>query len=361
MAVASHSLVESALSTAAESHLDFTAHLSWASALAALAAHPASSDICIASRGRVRLKVRGVYCIPRIHSDLLSHAGWLELCRLIHPECPPLREGEFVREGGCRIGSHRLRVSRVRELGGEEFSLRVLPTRVPTPTSILLPRDLVRRVVDLPDGLVVFAGGTGHGKSTSIAALVGENSRKSAVRVITIEDPIEYLHEDLPNGSTFTFRELGAHAKTFASALRDAMRMRPDIIVVGEIRDAEAAEMALEASLTGHKVITTIHGGNVEQAMQRLADFASDFGSSGVGALAQAFQVCVAQKLVSSGSATPLVPIHEILTRNPSVVSKIRGDKIFSLGQDMESGEPDGMQTFAQSIDGRRAAGMLAA
>lgn len=357
MAIASHSRSEP-VAPAPSGPADLTALPGWREALEALAALPGISDICLTSAGRARLKIRGVYSVPRLHGNLLGDAGWQELCRLIHPESPPLREGEFVREGGCRLGNVRLRVSRVRTLGGEEFSLRTLPLRVPTPAAVLLPAALVRRVVEIGDGLVVLAGGTGQGKSTSIAALINENARLHPIRVVAIEDPVEYLHEDGANGSSFTYREVGNHTASFAAALRDAMRMRPDVIVVGEIRDPASAEMALEAALTGHKVITTIHGGNVEQAMQRLADFAGDFGPSGVGALAQAFQACIAQRLVPGHSRT-LVPIHEILLRNSSVVAKIRGEKLFSLAQEMEAGESEGMQTFAQSLHERRASGLV--
>jgi twitching motility protein PilT len=137
------------------------------------------------------------------------------------------------------------------------------------------------------------------------------------------------------------------------------MREDPDIIVVGEIRDTKTAEVALNASLTGHKVVSTIHGGNVEEAMQRLGDLAADLGTSGVGTLAQAFKICVAQQLVVPGERGKVVPLHEILVRNESVIAKIRSSRCFTLKQDMESGSKEGMQTFAQSYADRLATGLL--
>lgn len=360
MAVQTHSLHSTSPLAPARAWLDFSEHESWPDSLAAMAATRGVSDIFLTSRGRFRLKLRGNYIEPSLHESLTGAAGWASLCALIHAAAPEMGAGEFAREGGVEIGAFRYRVSRVRHLNGEEFTLRVLPSRVPTPREIHLPERLVDDFTALREGLVLFAGSTGNGKSTSIASLIGENARRKDVRIVTVEDPVEYLQDDRAGGSTFTYREVGAHTESFAMALREAMRMHPDIIVVGEIRDSAAARVALEAAMTGHKVVSTIHGGDVEQAMQRMGDLAADLGTSGVGALAQAFKICVAQRLVSSnGPGSPLVAIHEVLTTNESVRSKIRASAFFKLKQDMEAGSKHGMQTFQQSALSRQANGLL--
>ena len=337
------------VTTNPDSWLDFSEHKTWAAVLTAIASTPGAADVCIHSRGRIRLKIRGHYRIPILDAELASGGKWSELCALLNPAMPSMANNEYARDGGCSIGSIRFRFSHVRELYGEEFTLRPMPSRIPTPAEIQLPAALVKRFVEINDGLIAFAGSTGNGKSTSIASLISENARQKAIRVVTIEDPIEYLHEDMPNGSTFTYRAVGTHTGSFACAMRDAMRMHPDIIVLGELRDAREANVALEAALTGHKVITTLHGGSVEQGMQRLGDFSREIGESAIGGFAQAFRMCVAQRLVHNAAGTALLPLHEILLGTQSVISKIRGGRFFTLRQEMETGSEDGMQTFERS------------
>ncbi len=339
---------------------DFTALDSWSETLQALAAIKGVSDICVNNLGRVRLKGRGAYLSPPLNEKLIGPRGWSELCQVIHPEAPDLAPGENYREDGCSIGYQRLRVSRVRATFGEEFTLRVLPRVAPKPEDLLLPPDLVDRFVQLKSGLVLFAGSTGNGKSTSIASLLVENAKRRPVRVVTIEDPVEFEFQDLPNGSSFTSISVGPHTATFASALKRALRMHADIIMVGEIRDSDEAEVALEASLTGVKVVSTIHGQDVGSAMQRMGDLVAEIGSSGAGALAMALSICVAQQLLyPANQRRAVVPIHEILTWNQSISSKIRGGRYGHLKQDIEVGTNEGMQLFEQSRLKRIAAGML--
>jgi len=329
---------------------NFAEHDSWTKTLKALASLKGVSDICLNNLGRIRIKGRGLYLSPALNPKLLGSNGWRELCQVIHPDSPDLAIDENYRENGCSIGNHRLRVSRVRASFGEEFTLRVLPKIAPKPEDLLLPADLVERFVQLTSGLVLFAGATGNGKSTSIASLLLENAKRRQVRIITIEDPVEFEFQDLPNGSTFTSIAVGPHTCTFASALKRALRMHADIIMVGEIRDSSEAEVALEASLTGAKVVSTIHGTDVGSAMQRMGDLVAEIGSSGAGALAMALSLCVAQKLLyPKNLPRAVVPIHEILTRNDSVSFKIRGARYSHLKQDMEVGANEGMQLFEQS------------
>ena len=347
---------------------DYSQYDNWEDALEAIAKTPATSDIFISSWGRVRLRHRRRYITPELSRDLIDPelGGWGKLCRLFHPEEPEMGPNEFGRQGGIQLGSFRYRISRVKDVRGEEFTLRILPAMVPTPQGVLLPDDLVRRFIELKDGLVVFAGGTGHGKSTSIAALLSENARKHAIRTVCIEDPVEYVHADPSNGSTFTYRGVHDQCRDFASALEDALRMFPDIIMVGEVRTKEAAETAIHAALSGHKVVCTTHGGSVEQAMHRMGDLCAELGSSGTGALAQATRIVVAQQLLPAPSGM-LVPLHEIMTSgaaakeigsgrygsemSKSIETKIRAGAYFALSQEIEMGSRSGMQTYRMSYD----------
>ncbi len=293
--------------------------------------------------------VQGRYRMVVLHESLRTTDSFRLLCEIINPLNPVLQPLEYSRDGCATVLHHRLRYCFAKHLLGEEITLRILPARIPLPREINLPPQMVDKFCRLTDGLVCFAGSTGDGKSTSIASLVRESARRVPSRVITIEDPVEYLQEEMTNGSTFTYRTVGLHCASFLSAMESALRQRPDIIVIGEIRDAKTAAVVFQAALSGCKVITTIHGCDVQTGMQRLGDFARDLGTSGLGALAQSFRMCIAQKLEKKISRDGVVPLHEILVANGSVLSKIRAGDFFKLNQDMEEGASEGMQPFKRS------------
>lgn len=329
---------------------DFSSHASWLALLPAFADTPGLADVIACSDGRVRIKIGGAYCVPKTHDHIRTASSWSDLCTLVCSSTLPMGQTDFSRDGGCTIGNKRFRYSRVKTHSGEEFTLRPLPLKIPAPNSIHLPPSLVQAFCDLKDGLIAVSGTTGNGKSTTIASLVAENAKRQALRVVTIEDPVEYLHEEAGNGSIFTYRSVGVHTPSFASGVRDALRMNPDVIVLGEVRDSATAAVLVEAALSGHKVVTTIHGGSVEEGMQRLGDFAAEIGPSALSGLAQAFRICVAQRLVPSvGVSGGLVPLHEILVGTSSVCSKIRSGRFFTLRQEIETGRERGMQGFADS------------
>ena len=231
---------------------------------------------------------------------------------------------------------------------------------IPSIENICFPEILVERFVESEGGLVLVAGATGSGKSTSIAAMLQESARRKAFRVVSIEDPIEYRFEDTEIGSIFTQRQLGRDATDYISALKRALRMNPDVIFVGEIRNPHVAEIVIEAASTGHRVLTTIHGGDPITAIRRLLSMAAGAGMTDPGEnFADCIQAVIAQKLLTFGADHPRVAIHEILTRTQAVVSRIRQGEISRLFGEIETGRNAGMISFALSMEKRKEEGKI--
>jgi len=264
------------------------------------------------------------------------------------------------------IGGQRLRAVEVRcdheDGGGREMTLRVIAQEIPSLSEVAFPADVVDRFLANNSGLVLLAGATGSGKSTSIAAMLQEAARRQALRIISIEDPIEYRFQDTEIGSMFTQRQLGRDCPDYVSALKRALRMNPDVLFVGEIRDPSVAEMVIEAACTGHRVLTTMHGGDPVTAIRRLLSMAAAAGMpSPRDSLADCFEACVAQKLVSFGGEHRRVAIHEILTRTSGVIAKLRQDQLTGLRSDLETGRNAGMITFKLSLALRQEEGRIPA
>ena len=262
------------------------------------------------------------------------------------------------------ISDQRLRAVEIRcdhgMRGGREITLRVITEKIPSIQDISFPSALVDRLVDNESGLMVLAGATGSGKSTSIAAMLQEAALRKPMRIISIEDPIEYRFDDTRIGSIFTQRQLGRDSPDYVSALKRALRMNPDVIFVGEIRDTKVAEMVIEAASTGHRVLTTMHGGDPVTALRRLLSMAAAAGMpSPVDSLADCFEACVAQKLVSFGREHSRVAIHEVLSRTTGVIGKLRQGLINSLSSDIETGRHAGMITFKLSLALRQQEGKI--
>jgi twitching motility protein PilT len=267
-------------------------------------------------------------------------------------------------EAILEVNGQRLRAVEIRcdhgTEGGREVTLRIISQHIPKPAEVCLPEGLVEKFLENESGLMIFAGATGSGKSTSIAAMLQEAARQKALRIISIEDPIEYRFEDTPIGSIFTQRQLGRDCPDYVSALKRALRMNPDVLFVGEIRDATVAEMVIEAASTGHRVLTTMHGGDPVTSLRRLLSMATAAGMPApTSSLADCFLACIAQKLISFGKEHPRVAIHEILTRTTGVLAKLRQDQISTMRQEMETGRHAGMITFKASLNLRQQEGRI--
>lgn len=240
----------------------------------------------------------------------------------------------------------RIRVHAYCAGGHPAAAIRLLHRTVPSLESLRVPA-AIGTLASQRHGIVVVAGPTGSGKSTTLAALIESVNAQSAQRVITIEDPIEYRHES--RRSVITQREVGRDTPSFAAALRGALRSDPDVIVIGEMRDAETISGALSAAQTGHLVLATVHTGSAPQAVERVVDAFPDALRSQIRAqLANALIAITCQHLVPRAAAAGRRALVEVLLATGAVRQLIRDAKTHQLKNAMATGGRLGMQTLEQ-------------
>ncbi len=244
-------------------------------------------------------------------------------------------------------GVGRFRVNVFYGKGEPAIALRHVKARIPSLEDLNLPEAL-SALIDAPRGIVILSGATGSGKSSTLAAIIGGINRKYDRRIITVEDPIEFTFEDAR--SIITQREVGLDTASFGEALRQVLRQDPDIILIGEVRDAETLRIALLASETGHLVFTTLHASSAAQAVPRLLDeFPKSERDQSRQALAGNLHAIICQRLIPDVDGV-VIPAVEILFNTPTVRKILMRDQLDVLPAAIETGNEDGMQTFDQSI-----------
>lgn len=259
---------------------------------------------------------------------------------------------------GCQdyalsLGGRRFRVSRMMTQGVPRWVLRLLPERIPDLESIHVPPASVKAFLESKNGIFLVCGATGSGKSTTIASLIKARAERRAEHIITFEDPIEYVYpKNLP--SLVSQREMGADELDFATSLRAALRQAPDVIVVGEIRDGETAEIALQAAETGHVVVATLHTSSAAQTVQRyLKLIPIERMEVAMMSFADSLRAILCQKLLLDDGKGKRFPIHELLLRYDSVSALIRRGEFKKLDQELEVGHSRGMMSFEKSLQTR--------
>jgi twitching motility protein PilT len=242
----------------------------------------------------------------------------------------------------------RFRVNVHRQRGSLAASIRALPAAVPTLAELNLPPTL-GDLVKTTRGLVLVCGPTGAGKSTTLAALVGELNRNESRHIITIEDPIEYEHKNAH--SVIEQIEIGRDAPTFASALRSALRQAPDVILVGEMRDLETVGTALTAAETGHLILSTLHTSDAAQAIHRIIDVFPPAQQTQIKLqLALSLNGIVVQQLVPRSDGTGRSVAVEVLLATHAVRNHIRNDKLQNLISEITLGKRAGMISLEDSL-----------
>lgn len=240
------------------------------------------------------------------------------------------------------------RVHAYRTCSGIVIAMRMLPAGVPSLEALRLP-DAVAALAAQERGLAIFAGPTGSGKSTTMAAVVDRINARSAKRIVTIEDPIEYRHCN--RRSVITQREIGRDTPSLADALRGALRADPDVIVVGELRDPEAIRGALTAAETGHLVFATVHTGDAPQTVDRLVDAFTGAAAEQVRAqLAGVLIGVVCQRLVRRADGCGRRAAAEIMIATEGVKNLIRDGKSHQLANAIATGRQFGMQSLDQHL-----------
>jgi twitching motility protein PilT len=252
----------------------------------------------------------------------------------------------------------RFRVNIFSQRGTYAIVLRVIPEGIPTLDKLGLPAEL-HNVCKLKNGIVLVTGPTGSGKSTTLAAIINQINQDYAYHIITIEDPVEYMHKHMK--STVNQRELGSDTKTFSLALRAALRQAPKVILIGEMRDVETIEIAMEAAETGHLVLSTLHTIDAAKTVDRIIGvFPKDQEPQIRTRFSQSFRYVISQRLlpkVGGGRIAALEILKSTMrTRDYIVKGESEGR---SLTDAMHDGSVDGMQTFDDEIEKLWSAGVV--
>lgn len=248
----------------------------------------------------------------------------------------------------------RCRVNVYRDSRGTSLAFRLIPDKIPTMDDLMFPMGM-RRMIREQHGLILITGPTGSGKTTTLATMLQEIADNRRGNIVTLEDPIEYRIR--PTLSIISQREIGTNCKSFADGLKSALRQDPDVIMVGELRDAETIGTALAAAETGHLVLATLHTATVIEAVDRLTQyFPLSDRKTILMELANSFVGVVAQKLFAKKKGGR-VGAFEVLTRNDATVNLIRSDAIFRVADYMRP--ENGMQTMEKAIQGLQNLGLI--
>jgi twitching motility protein PilT len=242
----------------------------------------------------------------------------------------------------------RFRVNVFKHRRGEGAAFRLIPEKIKTLSELNLP-SILSTFTDKDKGFVLITGPTGSGKSTTLAALIDIINKKRYDNIITIEDPIEFVHYH--QNCLISQREIGSHTKSFASALRSALREDPDVILVGEMRDLETISMALTAAETGHLVFSTLHTISAAETIERIIDVFPPHQQNQVRMqLAGTILGIIAQTLLPTLDEKGRVPAIEVMIANPAIRNLIREGKVHQIPSTIQTSKKEGMQSLDQSL-----------
>ena len=226
--------------------------------------------------------------------------------------------------------------------------LRRIETVIPTPESLNLP-PILKELAMNKRGIIIFVGGTGTGKSTSLASLIGHRNESGNGHIVTIEDPIEFVHEH--KGCIITQRELGVDTESWGSALKSTLRQAPDVILIGEIRESETMEHAIAFAETGHLVFATLHANNANQALDRIINFfPHEKRDQLLMDLSLNMKAFIAQQLIPTIDGKGRRAAIEILINSPLITDLVRKGDIHEIKEIMKKSREIGMQTFDQAL-----------
>jgi twitching motility protein PilT len=244
-------------------------------------------------------------------------------------------------------GLPRFRVNGFRQRGSISFAFRVIPKRVPTFADLALPPGVARLTTE-HRGLILVTGATGSGKTTTLAAMIGEINRTRRQHIVTIEDPIEILHGD--EGCIVNQREIGLDTESFGQALRRALRQDPDVILIGELRDAETAQTALQAAESGHLVLSTLHTVDAAETISRMIEFFPEAKQQQIRSImAGVLRGVVSQRLLPKTDGGRIAAV-EVMVNNVRIADLIRENKTEEIVDAIDEGSFFDMQTFSTAL-----------
>jgi twitching motility protein PilU len=323
------------------SEFDFTSFLK-------LMVHKKASDLFITAGVAPSMKVQG-RIVPITQSPLSAQQS---RDMVINVMTPSQRE-EFEKTHECQFaisaqGVGRFRVSCFYQRNCVGMVLRRIDSKIPTIEELGLP-PVIKQLAMTKRGIIIFVGATGTGKSTSLASMVGYRNQNSTGHIITIEDPIEYVHKH--EGCIITQRELGIDTDTWENALKNTLRQAPDVILIGEVRTRETMEYAINFAETGHLCLCTLHANNANQAIDRILHFfPEDRRQQLFMDLSLNLKGIVAQQLIPTPDGKSRRVAMEVMLGTPLVQDYIRQGEIHKLKEVMKESTNLGMMTFDQSL-----------
>src|SRR5210317_1034181 len=284
-----------------------------------------------------------------------------DMQNLMETKCNPKDIEKFKKTNeldcGFLLGEVRFRANFFRTLQGIAGVFRRIETKIPTMESLNLP-PILYDAVDAHKGLVLVTGPTGSGKSTTLAAIINQINESRPANIITIEDPVEFIHKD--RKSIISQREVGKQTSSFANALRAALREDPDVILVGELRDLETISLALTAAETGHLVFGTLHTSGAPNTINRIIDVFPPEQQSQIRAqIAESLKMVVTQKLFKKKDGSGRVGAFEIMVCNSPIKNLIREAKIHQIHTVMQTATREGMVLMEKSIEDLIASGQI--
>ncbi|OJT19566.1 twitching motility protein [Archangium sp. Cb G35] len=292
----------------------------------------------------------------RLVGELLPHGDPLPpetVETMLRPHIPERLRPVLDREGSCDFSldlgqSGRFRVNVSRQRTGYKGCFRLIPREIPTLESLGLPVDIAK-ATHHHQGLIVVTGPSGHGKTSTLAAIVNRINCETSHHVLTVEDPVEYLHPR--RRALLSQREVGTHTKTFATALKGSLREDPDVILVGELRDTETVRMALSASETGHLLVSTMNTPSAAKTIDRLIDLFPPGDQAQVRmTLASSLRLIVSQRLLPSADRQSMVVAAELLPGSVALGNLIRDNKTYQIPSLQQRGKSLGIVRFDDSL-----------
>ena len=329
------------MGTLTERKLDFTALLK-------LMVSKKASDLFITAGMPASMKVNGKI-LPVSQATLTPDQARDVCCSIMSPA----QRKEFETTNECNFaisasGIGRFRVSTFIQRNFAGMVLRRIETTIPTIEELKLP-PIVKNLAMVKRGLIIFVGATGTGKSSSMASMIGYRNQNSTGHIITVEDPIEFIHQH--GGCIVTQREVGIDTDSYEVALKNTLRQAPDVILIGEVRSRETMEHAIAFSETGHLVISTLHANNANQALDRIINFfPEDRRDQLLMDLSLNLKALLAQQLIPTPDGKGRRMAMECLINTPLVSDMIRKGEVHKLKEIMKKSAQHGMKTFDQDL-----------
>ena len=307
-----------------------------------------ASDLHLVSRSEPQIRIDGT--LKAVNLPILSGEDIEEMTYALLTEKQKKSFEENLELDFALLlpGIGRFRANYYRTLGDIAAAFRIIPTKIPSLNDLSAP-EIYKRLIKREKGLILVTGPTGSGKSTTLAAMLNEINITENKHIITVEDPVEFIHQN--KKCVFSHRETGSDTKSFSMALKYAMRQDPDIIFIGEMRDKETIEAALTAAETGHLVFGTLHTNSAPGTINRIIDVFSGDEQGQIRAMISTSLVAVIAQVLLPKIGGGRVAVPEIMITNHAIANLIREDKVHQLYSQMQLGQGEsGMQTQTQVL-----------